>query len=187
MSLKQLHRRMDAYHIDTIHNKKSQTTDIKSTLLKYVDNIVVEKSKIDKHNKAHNTNQPVTATSSTSKYVRDSHLNAFPFITHISNDNLNPYTLNKKQINELSKYFKERKKGSDLHPSVKEKLKDSIWEHINAAIQCAHKGDRHNSKMHVDIANYAFKEVAHYMNDEQYAELSEKISERMNVLNTNKQ
>jgi hypothetical protein len=187
LSLNQLHRRMDAYHKDADHDKQSEDTAIKSTLLKYVNNIVVEKAKVDKENKSQNIDQPVTKSSPTSRYVRDSHLNAFPFITHITTDNPSPYTLNKKQINELSKYFKERKKGSDLHPSVKEKLKESIWEHINAAIQCAHKGDKHNSKMHVDIANYAFKEVAHYMNEEQYAELSRKINERMEALSVEDQ
>lgn len=177
LALAQLHKRMHGYHHHANHDAGTQATDIKSTLSDYIDNVV---SKIN----ASGAHQPAAGSKTTSKYAGH-HLNDFPFISHPHRDIARPpCQLNKKQISELTKYFKERKKGSDLHPSIKEKLKDSLWEHINAAIQCAHRGDAHNSKMHVDIANYAFKEVAHYMPEEQYAALAKKINERLEALKT---
>jgi hypothetical protein len=158
--------------------KKSHADDIKTSILEYVDNVVAEKEKnITKG--PNDINHPVAEAGVTARHVTQSHHDLFPFKQDEKEDGPNPYALNKKQVDELSKYFKARSKGPELHHGMEEKLKDSIWFHMNASVQCALKGDGRSAKMHADIADYAFKEIAHYMPKEQYLELTEKINKRL--------
>ena len=179
--LTQLHKRMGGYHKHTNHSKKPHAKDIKASLLEYVDNVVVEKEKT-KTKTPHDVEHPVGEGGMIDRHVAHSRHALFPFNFDKKHVESNPYKLNKKQVEDLSKYFKARTKGSELHPGIEEKLKDSIWDHINASVQCALKGDNRNSKMHVDIANYAFKEIAHYMPEGQYLELTRKINKRLDAL-----
>ena len=181
--LSQLHKLMDRYHRHTSHSKKSHAKDIKESLLEYVDNVVVIDKEKSMTKSSHDIERPVSEDEETGKYVAQSHHNLFPFGQEEKHVGPNPYALNKKQIGELKKYFKARTKGPELHPGIEENLKDSIWDHINASVQCALKGDARSAKMHVDIANYAFKEIAHYMPEEQYMELTSKINKRLDTLN----
>lgn len=179
VALIQLHKRMGRYHKHANHSKKPHAKDIKASLLEYVDNVVVEK---EKTKTPHDVNHPVGEGGAIGKHVAQSHHTPYPFNFDKKHVGPNPYKLNKKQVGDLSRYFKARKKGSELHPGIEEKLKDSVWDHINASVQCALKGDNRNAKMHVDIANYAFKEIAHYMPEEQYLELTRKINKRLDAL-----
>jgi len=180
ISLMLLHKRMDGYHRHTSHSIKPHAKDIKSSLLEYVDKVVVverEKTKIPQK-----LNRPTVESEVIRKHAPQSQHIIYPFNFDKKQVVSSPYKLNKIQVKELSNYFKARKKGTELHPGIKEKLKGSVWDHINASIQCALKGDNRNAKMHVDIANYAFKEIAHYMPEEQYQVLTEKISKRLDAL-----
>ena len=178
--LTRLHKLMDGYHKHTNHSKKPHAKDIKASLLEYVDNVVVLEK--EKAKTPHDVEHPVGESGVIGKHVTQSHHTLFPFNVDKKHVGPNPYKLNKKQVEVLSKYFKARTKGSELHPGIEEKLKDSIWDHINASVQCALKGDNRNAKMHVDIANYAFNEIAHYMPEEQYLELTRKINKRLDAL-----
>lgn len=182
--LTQLHKRMDEYHKHANYSKKPHAKDIKASLLEYVDNVVVvEKAKtITKAKTPHDVEHPVGEGGVVSKHVTQSYHTLFPYKLDKKQVGPNPYKLNKKQVGDLSKYFKARTEGSELHPGIEEKLKDSIRDHINASVQCALKGDKRNAIMHVDIANYAFKEIAHYMPEEQYLELTRKINKRLDAL-----
>lgn len=176
---------MDRYHRLTSHSKKSHAKDIKSSLLNYVDNVVAIDKEKNMTEVAHDIEQPVSNSEVTATHVTQSHHNLFPFKQAEEHDGPNPYALNKKQVGELSKYFKARTKGPELHPDMEEKLKDSIWDHINASVQCALKSDNRSAKMHADIANYAFKEIAHYMPEEKYKELTDNVNKRLETLSTN--
>ena len=180
--LSQLHKLMDRYHRYTSHSKKSHAKDIKESLLEYVDNVVVIDKEKNMTESPHGSEHPVSEEEVTGKHAAHSHHNLFPFKQEEKHVGPNPYALNKKQIGELKNYFKARTKGPELHPGIEETLKDSIWNHINASVQCALKGDGRSAKMHVDIANYAFKEIAHYMSEEQYLELTSKINKRLDAL-----
>ena len=183
-AVSRLHKLMDRYHRYTSHSKKAHANDIKTSILEYADNVVVEKEKnITKG--LNDTDHPVTEAGVAAKHVTQSHHDLFPFKQDEKNDGPNPYALNKKQVDELSKYFKAREKGPELHHGMEEKLKDSIWIHMNASVQCALKGDGSSAKMHADIADYAFKEIAHYMPKEEYLELTEKINNRLDALKVN--
>ena len=184
IAVSRLHKLMDRYHRYTSHSKKSHANDIKTSILEYVDNVVVEKEKnITKG--LDDTDHSRTEAGVAAKHVTQSHHGLFPFKQDEKDDGPNPYALNKKQVDELSKYFKARTKGPELHHGMEEKLKDSIWIHMNASLQCALKGDGRSAKMHADIADYAFKEIAHYMPKEQYLELTEKINKRLDTLKVN--
>ncbi len=175
-----LHKRMHGYHRSTSRSIKPHTQDIKSSLLEYVDKVVVvDKEKTKTPPKL---NCPTDESEVICKHTPQSQHIIYPFNFDKKQVVSSPYKINKKQVKELSNYFKARKKGTELHPGIKEKLKGSVWDHINASIQCALKGDSRNAKMHVDIANYAFKEIAHYMPEEQYQVLTEKINKRLDVL-----
>jgi len=155
VALAQLHKRMDEYHKHANHSKKPHAKDIKASLLEYVDNVVVvekEKTKMPPE-----VNHSDGEGGAVSKHVAQSHHTVFPFNFDKKHVGPNLYKLDKKQVGDLSKYFKARKEGSDLRSGIEEKLKNSIWDHINASVQCALKGDNHNAKLHVDIASYAFK------------------------------
>jgi len=175
-----LHKRMDGYHRHTSHSVKPHAQDIKSSLLEYVDKVVVVEK--EKTKTPQNLNRPVDESEVIRKHTPQSQHIIYPFNFDKKQVVSSSYKLDKKQVRELSNYFKARKKGTELHPGIKEKLKGSVWDHINASIQCALKGDSQNAKMHVDIANYAFKEIAHYMPEEQYQVLAEKINKRLDVL-----
>jgi hypothetical protein len=180
VALAQLHKRMDEYHKHANHSKKPHAKDIKTSLLEYIDNVVIvekEKAKVPPE-----VDHPVVEGGELGKHVAKSHHTVFPFNFDKKHVGPNTYKLDKKQVGDLSKYFKERKEGSDLHPGIEEKLRNSIWDHINASVQCALKGDNHNAKLHIDIASYAFKEIAHYIPKEQYLELTGKINKRLDTL-----
>ncbi len=178
-----LHKRMDGYHRHMNHSKKSYAADIKASLLEYVDNVIViekEKNKI-----SNSITHPVYESEAINKCTPKSQHTTYPFNLDKKYTSHNPFKLNRKQVGELSRYFKTRKKGTELHPGIEEKLKSSVWDHINASIQCAFRGDSRNAKMHVDIANYALKEIAHYMPEEKYLVLTEKINKRLDALKEN--
>ena len=92
------------------------------------------------------------------------------------------HELSRERIDELSKYFKERNKGADLHPSIREKLEHSVWEHIHATVRCARQGDKRNAKMHLNIAHTACKELGHYMDDEEYQAFVKEAEDHMGTL-----
>ena len=182
IAVSRLHKLMDRYHRYTSHSKKSHASDIKTSILEYADNVVVVEKEKNITKGLNDTDHTVTEAGVTDKHVTQSHHDLFPFKQDDKNDGPNPYALNKKQVDELSKYFKAREKGPELHHGMGEKLKDSIWIHMNASVQCALKGDGSSAKMHADIADYAFKEIAHYMPKVQYLELTEKINKRLDAL-----
>jgi hypothetical protein len=185
IAVSRLHKLMDRYHRYTSHSKKPHADDIKSSILEYVDNIVVVEKEKNVTKESNDTGHLVTEAGVTAEHVTQSHHNLFPFKQDEKDDGPNPYALNKKQVDELSKYFKARAKGPELHQGMEEKLKDSIWVHMNASVQCALRGDGRSAKTHADIADYAFKEIAHYMPKEQYLELTEKINKRLETLKVN--
>ena len=163
-----LHKRINDYHQHSDYVASPHAGEIKSALLSYIDNVPV----IDSPSKKtiFNAASIIPAHPEPDKYLKE----AYPTDTHRVN--------NYKHVGDLSKYFKSRRKAYELMPGIKDKLKLSVWEHINASIRCAHKGDKRNAKMHIDIANSAFKEVSHYLPEQQYAEFSEKVNQHLNAL-----
>jgi hypothetical protein len=71
-------------------------------------------------------------------------------------------------INPLRDYLKNKKFIDSSHSGVADKLISSTWAHFHAAIREARQGRIKTAKMHVDIANYAMKEVKHYLPEEEY-------------------
>jgi len=78
---------------------------------------------------------------------------------------------------EFSKYLKQKKSSSMIHPYLGDKLKQSAWEHIHCTIRYARQGDVVTARLHADIAGQALEEVAHYLKDEEYSELVFQIEE----------
>ena len=85
-------------------------------------------------------------------------------------------------VSDFSDYFKSRNGASDTSPYLADKLVNSTWTHIHTAVMHARQGDLVNAKLHAQIANQALKEAAHYMSDEEYAQLSQEIAQAMQQL-----
>ena len=96
-------------------------------------------------------------------------------------------TVNQEHTRELSKYFRARSRGSSLHPGIREKLELSIWDHVHATIRCARFGNQHNSKIHADITDCACKELAHYMNKEDYQTFITEVKQHLHTLKSDHQ
>ena len=95
--------------------------------------------------------------------------------------------VNQEHIGELSKYFKARRDGSDLHPGINEKLELSVWDHVHATIRCARLGDDRCSLMHAAITDCACKELAHYMNKQDYLLFTAEVKKHLDALKTEHQ
>lgn len=173
ITLRILHKRMDAYHQQpSPDNFNAHTLDIKAPLFKYIDD----------------------TSSNGQEIVTEIQTLDYSFFLQTTN----PHTpshhelasqriVNKKNVSELSRYYKSRQNGSELHTGIDEKLKHSIWEHIHAAIRHARLGDARVAKMHADIANYAYRELAHYLSNEIYAEFTLEMENQLGtLLNNNK-
>ncbi|MCW8831216.1 MAG: hypothetical protein OQK32_06825 [Gammaproteobacteria bacterium] len=167
VSLVILHRRMDSYH--TIATHQEHARDIKSPLQDCVDIIIgyaldnpkviyrIDQS-IDKHTTIHLSEH---------KNNLAAHLYCQPDHEHLS---------------DLSRYFKARSAGFELYPCIQEKLEHSIWDHIHSTLRCARLGDQRCSKMHADIASHACKELAHYLNEEDYQTFTDEVEDHLNIL-----
>ncbi len=163
-----LHIRMDRYHKQSYHGTKSSAHDIKSSLLESVDKII-DKVKA-KPDVSHTVDHATLADATTHAP------------THAKYPAADPYVVNSENVGELSRYFKARSSGVDLHPGIEEKLEHSTWEHIYAALRYARQGDNHNAKMHANIASSACKELAHYKNEEQYQGFVAEIERHLDAL-----
>lgn len=78
-------------------------------------------------------------------------------------------TINRKELGELAKYFKERN-NKFIFNSLEEKLEKSTVDHMHEAIRYARQGDERNAHMHADIASSSCEELSHFMSKEQYHE-----------------
>lgn len=185
LTLAQLHKRMHSYH--GRRSNHPHAADINLTLSEYIESIIPNHDAVPP---SPQTSQPERTFTDT----RDSHVTdtkkpdrSYPYKTETDHHLPESGRVDKNKISELSKYFKRRTNDAELHPTIKEKLKRSVSEHINAAIQCALRGDRRNAKMHVDIASYAFREIAHYMPEDQYRTLTATLDEHLSALTADDQ
>lgn len=194
-ALKLLHKRIIGYRGHGHASDKPHAKDIKSSLLDCIDNVVVDEKPKLKITRSYDIGSPVlgngekhahaTGSYSTNVFGKKNHHIAFPVAARNKQDGANPHLVDRDRLGELSKYFKEKKNGVEADPGIKDKLKHSVWDHINASIACARKGDKRNAKMHADIASTAFKEVEHYMPKDQYSVLRTKVNNRLDVLQKN--
>ena len=82
-------------------------------------------------------------------------------------------------FNGLGRYFRSNRKDSVLDPELSEKLKQSTWNHIHTALRLARQGETVNAKLHLDIANQALKEAAHYMSREEHIAFTVEVEEKL--------
>lgn len=162
-----LHKRMESYHRQSSNSTKPYANDIKSPLLECINEIIENGQGNPEPPDVFVYSDPVGVTirPHTAEELRRGAR----------------YVLSREDVGELSKYFKARAGGSDLHPGIKEKLERSTWEHIHAAIRYARQGDSRNASMHAAIANSACKELAHYMVEEQCREFILGIEEHLEI------
>jgi len=162
-----LRKRMDGYHKPASQGFISHENNIKSPLLDYIDNVIVNNP--GDSQTLNNNDGPVLNTTT--------HLD-----TPAKSQPDKPHAVDKRNAEQLSSHFKTRTNGHELHPEIVIKLEHSIWEHIHATTRYARQGDKYNARMHTDIANSACKELAHYMTDEHYQVFIQKIAEYLDSL-----
>lgn len=154
-----LHKRMAGYHRIASHQKHAD--DIKAPLLEYVDVIIAscrDNPEVT-HNPKHITVKTNNPYSKFIEYPETAQTIDYPIVRN---------TVDREHVANLSKYFKARVRGAGLNPGIEEKLKHSVWDHIHAALRCARQANKQNAKMHIDIANCACRELAHYLSKEPY-------------------
>ena len=89
-------------------------------------------------------------------------------------------------ISEVSDYFKSKASSADSAGYLGDKMVSSTWTHIHSALLYAHQGDATKAKLHMDIANQALKEAAHYMNDDEYNQFVEEVEKALALLDQQK-
>jgi hypothetical protein len=167
-----LQNRMNTYHSEpSIANYTRHTLDIKAPLFKYIDDI----SSSDKNSVAD------IQTLDYSFFSQPAHSHT-PSQFELSN----PCMVKEQDSSEFSSYLKAGHNNLKLNPRIDEKLKHSTWEHIHASIRHARLNDARVAKMHADIANNAFKELAHFVSTEAHAELALEIEDQLDGLLNNK-
>jgi len=166
VSLIVLHQRMDSYHSKISLNHAPYEQDIKTPLMEFIETTIAYAVKVEN-----------------SDYRNDSTLNQS---RHATIQPLPPlsqhHEINPQHVGELSRYFKTRINGDELHPAIKDKLEHSVWEHIHATTRCARQCDKRNAKLHLNIANSACRELAHYMNDKEHLAFTAEVATYMAAL-----
>jgi hypothetical protein len=168
VSLIVLHKRIKGYSKQSDQSNVSHTHDIGIPLLECIDAINVNR-------RDDSDTSRVSDDANAESVITDPH-------APIKYQPLKPHVIDKKNIGDLSRYFKARSNGAELHPEIKEKLECSIWEHIHATIKYARQGDNRNAKMHADIVCSACKELAHYMSKDDYMNFIAGVNEHLDVL-----
>ncbi|NNF96065.1 MAG: hypothetical protein HKM94_03955, partial [Halobacteria archaeon] len=172
ITLQILQKRMNTYHqAPSTDNYTEHALDIKAPLFKYIDDI--------------SSNDQKTVTE-----VQTLDYSFFSQTTHQHTSTHSELTSQRIVIKEnnsgLSKHFNTKHNDAEYHPGIDEKLKHSIWEHIHASIRHARLGDARVAKVHADIANSAYKELAHYVSSEAHTEFALEIEDQLDVLLKNK-
>ena len=147
ITLKFLHLRIQKYHE---HEHADSSYDITNDFTKHVHHLV---------NKHQETTSKVTWKISTFTIKNIRHVTTLDDYKSVNTPNI---------INPLSDYLKNKKYIDSSHSGVADKLISSTWDHFHAAIREARQGKTKTAKMHVDIANYAMKEVRHFLPEEEY-------------------
>ena len=161
ITLKILHHRIQKHH-ERKHTDSSH--DITKHLTKHVHHLA---------NKHQETTSKVTWKKSTFIIKNIQHITTL-------DDYENPNKTN--IINPLSDYLKNKKYIDSSHSGVAGILISSTWDHFHAAIREARQGKIKTAKMHVDIANYAMKEVEHFLPEEEYQNFYSDIKVEINEL-----
>ena len=87
-------------------------------------------------------------------------------------------------VGELSVHFRNSHIHSALFCDVGERLISSTWEHIDASLRTAREGDVKMAKLHIDLANNAFKEAARYLPAPLYASFSQDVKKALEQINS---
>jgi len=162
-----LHKRMNFYHRNTGTNK---TPDISASLTKNIDKL----APASKPTNAGTTNAAASAaTAGSSKRTGKLNIAKQP--------GQQTGWLNK-VVSSVSRPKKIYKSKITPDPYMGDKLKDSAWSHIHAALLHARQGEAITAKLHADIANEALKEAAHYMSEEDYKVLCEEVAKAFKEL-----
>ena len=162
-----LRKRMSGYNKQPVQSASLNANDLKSPLLDCVDNIIDDHR--DNSKTLHDNDRPAPDVTTSLNKPAEKHIDK-------------PHIINGRDAGELAKHYKETAVKSELYPEIARKLQHSIWEHIHATIRYARLGDKRNAEMHTDIANSAFKELAHHVTEEQYQAFVVKIGEYLDSL-----
>lgn len=170
VSLMALHKQINSYHSKASDGHRKYHGGIKTPLMDFIETTV---------------SQAVT-TRSSNEAAHEQDTMASPtvpphMVQPAAHSDLHR-EISRERIDELSKYFKARTKGDELHPPIREKLEHSVWEHIHSTIRCARQGDKANAKMHLNIATAACKELGHYMDEEEYRAFVARAEDYMGTL-----
>lgn len=84
-------------------------------------------------------------------------------------------------VTALSSHLRGRS-SDEIQPELSEKLKNSAWTHVHAALRYARQGDEVNAKLHAGIACNALNEAEHYMSDEACSELTAEVDKLLDQI-----
>lgn len=159
-----LHSRMDRYQQQARQRLHPHAADIKSPLLACINTLAADAR---------------AAADATTSVIPDNPATSLP---PDAANGIEIQAINKENIGELSKYFKARANGAELHPAIEIKLEQSTWEHLLAALRYAKQGNTQTARMHANIASSACQELAHYMRENDYNEFIGEINKHLQAL-----
>jgi hypothetical protein len=82
----------------------------------------------------------------------------------------------------LSLFLHDTHMHSAISLDAGDKLMHSTWEHIHASIRYARQGELKKARLHVQLANNAIKEAAHYVTEEVYVRFTREVEEVLKEL-----
>ncbi|MCW8887613.1 MAG: hypothetical protein OQK25_00965 [Gammaproteobacteria bacterium] len=77
--------------------------------------------------------------------------------------------------NSLGGYFRKSPRGSTSNSHMGTRLKESVWDHVHAALRLARQGKVEQARFHTDIVHSGLKEVGHYLDEEEFKAFSDEI------------
>lgn len=162
------HSRMGRYHRSAGSSLQLHANDIKVPLFECVDKII---ERVKSEAKSTYPTAPAKMEGTVT-----------PSRSHDASQNAGLYQVTTENVGDLSRYFKDRGNGSELHPGIKEKLVHSAWDHIYSAVRYANQANKSSATMHINIANSTCHELTHYMDEQQYQEFVAEIEKQLNML-----
>ncbi len=160
LALAALQTRMLTYRLFVQPEKK---VDVASLLAKQIDVLAVVAARDNNYHDVKIENVPHASSSHNNADIHDRQPIRNKNVSHIES--------------EFTKHLKEQSLSSVSYPLIGEKLVASTWEHIHSALRHARQGNVIVAKLNADIAGSALEEAAHFLNDEEYANLMFQIEQ----------
>jgi hypothetical protein len=96
---------------------------------------------------------------------------------------LMPVSSPQMEVGRLSVFFRNAHRHSAVSLDAGDRLMQHTWEHIHASIRIAHQGDVKTARLHVELANNAFKEASRYLSPPVHERFAHDVTKVLREIN----